>query len=180
VSKIECAVVIGLGAIGLLHAITIRNAGVKNIITSDFPGRKADIAKELGFKVLTPDELEKNYKELSDGLGFELVVIAAPVQQVQQNAPQYARKGGYVSYFASLPPGDHEKILLSSRMIHYNELVLYGTSDSTPAHVAQAVKVLQAQKDDFAKVVTVLPMEKWLEGYQGVMDMKYAKVVLTP
>jgi L-iditol 2-dehydrogenase len=91
----------------------------------------------------------------------------------------YARKGGYVSYFASLPP-DHEKLNLSSRMIHYNELVLYGTSDSTPEQVAVAVKLLSARKDDFAKIVTVLPMEQWLEGYQGVMDMRYAKVVLTP
>jgi L-iditol 2-dehydrogenase len=179
VSKMENALVIGLGAIGLLHAVAIRNAGVKNIITSDFPGRKADIARELGFTVLTPEDLAEKYKDLSDGMGFELVVIAAPVQKVQETAPMYARKGGYVSYFASLPP-EYEKISLSSRMIHYNELVLYGTSDSTPAHVAEAVKVLSAQKDDFAKIITVLPMEQWLEGYQGVMDMRYAKVVLTP
>jgi L-iditol 2-dehydrogenase len=179
VDKMENVVVIGLGAIGLLHSIAIRNAGVKNIITSEFPGHKADIAKDLGFTVVPPDELEKNYKELSGGLGFELVVIAAPVQKVQEAAPTYARKGGYVSYFASLPP-EHEKLVMSSRLIHYNELVLYGTSDSTPKHVEEAVKILSARKGDFEKMITVLPMEKWLEGYQGVMDMRYAKVVLTP
>jgi L-iditol 2-dehydrogenase len=179
VDKMEHVLVIGLGAIGLLHSITIRNAGVKNIITSEFPGHKADIAKDLGFTVVSPDELAEKYKELSGGLGFELVVIAAPVQKVQETAPQYARKGGYVSYFASLPP-EHEKLVMSSRMIHYNELVLYGTSDSTPKHVEEAVKILSARKEDFAKMITVLPMEKWLEGYQGVMDMRYAKVVLTP
>jgi len=179
VSNMENVVVIGLGAIGLLHAIAIRNAGVKNIITSDFPGNKAEIAKSLGFTVVNPDELKEKWKELSDGLGFELVVIAAPVQQVQEDAPGYARKGGYVSYFASLPP-EHEKLNLSSRMIHYNELVLYGTSDSTPKHVEDAVKLLSARKEDFLKVITVLPMEKWLDAYQGVMDMRYAKAVLTP
>ena len=175
----EDVLIIGLGAIGLLHSIAVRNAGVKNIITSDFPGHKTDIAKSLGFTVINPDELKEKWKELSKGLGFELVVIAAPVQEVQEIAPSYARKRGYVSYFASLPP-DHEKLNLSSRMIHYNELVLYGTSDSTPKHVEQAVKLLSARKEDFAKMITVLPMEQWLEGYQGVMDMRYAKVVLTP
>ncbi|GHV85248.1 alcohol dehydrogenase [Spirochaetia bacterium] len=179
IGKMEDVLVIGLGAIGLLHAIAIRDAGVKNIITSDFPGHKADIARDLGFKVVSPDELAENYKELSGGLGFELVVIAAPVQKVQETAPSYARKGAYVSYFASLPP-EHEKLNLSSRMIHYNELVLFGTSDSTPKHVEEAVKLLSARKEDFAKMITVLPMEKWMEGYQGVMDMRYAKVVLTP
>jgi L-iditol 2-dehydrogenase len=179
VKTMEDVLVIGLGAIGLLHAIALRNAGVKNIVTSDFPGRKAEIAKELGFMVIPPDELANRYRELSAGLGFELVVIAAPVQKVQEAAPRYARKGGYVSYFASLPP-DHETLAMSSRMIHYNELVLYGTSDSTPAHVKEALVLLRERKDDFAKMITVLPMEKWLEGYQGVMDMKYAKVVLIP
>ena len=179
VNTMEDVLIIGLGAIGLLHAIAIRNAGVKNIITSEFPGNKADIAKDLGFTVIHPDELANKYKELSNGLGFELVVIAAPVQQVQEAAPGYARKGGYVSYFASLPP-EHEKLNLSSRMIHYNELVLYGTSDSTPKHVEEAVRLLSARKEDFSKVITVLPMEKWLEAYQGVMDMRFAKVVLTP
>ena len=179
VNTMEDVVVIGLGAIGLLHAIAVRNVGVKNIITSDFPGNKADIAKRLGFTVVDPEDLTKKWKDLSNGLGFELVIIAAPVQQVQENAPGYARKGGYVSYFASLPP-EHEKLSLSSRMIHYNELVLYGTSDSTPKHVEDAVKLLSARKEDFTKVITVLPMEKWLEAYQGVMDMRYAKVVLTP
>ncbi|MDR1308195.1 MAG: alcohol dehydrogenase catalytic domain-containing protein [Treponema sp.] len=179
VDRMEHAVVIGLGAIGLLHSIALRNAGVKNIVTSDFPGHKADIARDLGFTVTLPEELEKNHKELSGGLGFELVVIAAPVRAVQEAAPSYARKGGYVSYFASLPP-EHEKLSLSSRMIHYNELILYGTSDSTPGHVKEAVKLLSARSGDFAKMITVLPMEQWMEGYQGVMDMRYAKVVLTP
>jgi L-iditol 2-dehydrogenase len=129
--------------------------------------------------VVSPEELAEKWKELSGGMGFELVVIAAPVQKVQENAPMYARKGGYVSYFASLPP-DNEKLNLSSRMIHYNELVLYGTSDSTPAHVEEAVKLMAERKDDFAGMITVLPMEQWMDGYQGVMDMRYAKVVLTP
>jgi L-iditol 2-dehydrogenase len=179
VNKMEDVLVIGLGAIGILHAIAIRNAGVKNIITSEFPGHKADIAKDLGFTIIHPDKLKKTWKDLSKGLGFELVVIAAPVQEVQENAPAYARKGGYVSYFASLPP-DHEKLNLSSRMIHYNELILYGTSDSTPEHIMESVNLLGKRKDDFQKLITVLPMEQWLEGYKGVMEMRYSKVVLIP
>jgi L-iditol 2-dehydrogenase len=179
INVMEDVVIIGMGAIGLLGAIALRNAGVKNIVTSEYPGRKADIARELGFTVIHPDELDKNYLDLSGGLGFELVFLAAPVQKVQEAASSFARKGGYISYFASLPP-ENEKLNLSSRLIHYNELVLYGTSDSTPKHVEEAVKLLSAKKESFEKVITVLPMEQWLEGYQGIMDMRYAKVVLTP
>jgi L-iditol 2-dehydrogenase len=176
---LEYAVVIGLGALGLFHSIALRNMGVKYIVCCDFPGAKFDLARGLGFTTLTPDELKAQYRDLSDGLGFELVVITAPAQIVQEEAPGYARKGGYVSFFASLPVAQ-EKLTMSSRQIHYNELVYFGTSDSTHIHVEKALTLLSAQRDLVQRIVTVLPMEQYMEGYQGVMDMRYAKVVLTP
>jgi L-iditol 2-dehydrogenase len=178
-AEMEYAVVIGLGALGLFHSIALRNIGVKNIVCCDFPGAKFDIARGMGFTTLTPDELKTQYRELSGGLGFELVIITAPSQTVQEEAPGYARKGGYISFFASLPVSQ-EKLTMSSRQIHYNELIYFGTSDSTHVHVEKALGLLSAQRDLVQRIVTVLPMEQYMEGYQGVMDMRYAKVVLTP
>lgn len=178
VETMSCAVVIGLGALGLFHSLVLRDRGVRNIVCCDFPGVKFDLAKQLGFTVLTPDELKERYLELSDGLGFELVVITAPANSVQAEAPMYARKGGYVSYFASLPVA-HDIIAVSSRKIHYGELVLYGTSDSTAAHVRMALQFMERCQDDIAKLITVLPMEEFLDGMHGVMEMRYAKVVLS-
>jgi L-iditol 2-dehydrogenase len=179
VGELEHVVVIGLGALGLFHSIALRDTGVRNIVCCDFPGAKYDLAREMGFTTVTPEELQKQYRELSGGLGFELVVITAPAQSVQEEAPLYARKGGYVSFFASLPVAN-EKLTMSSRVLHYNELVYYGTSDSTSAHVEKAIDLLSARREVVSRVMTVLPMEKYMEGYRGVMDMRYAKVVLIP
>ena len=178
VAGMNCAVVIGLGALGLFHSLVLRDQGVKNIVCCDFPGVKFDIAKELGFTVVTPEELKAQYLDLSEGLGFELVVITAPANSVQAEAPMYARKGGHVSYFASLPVSQ-EMIEISSRKIHYGELVLYGTSDSTAEHVRKALVFMERCQEEIIKMITVLPMEDWLSGMQGVMDMRYAKVVLS-
>jgi L-iditol 2-dehydrogenase len=178
-AELEYAVVIGLGALGLFHAIALRDLGVAHIVCCDFPGTKFNMAEEMGFTTVTPDELSAQFKDLSGGLGFELVVITAPSQSVQEQAPGYARKGGYVSFFASLPVAN-EKITMSSRLPHYNELVYFGTADSTPVHVVKALKLLSAKRDLIQKVITVLPMEQYMEGYTGVMDMRYAKVVLKP
>lgn len=60
----------------------------------------------------------------------------------------YARKGGYVSYFASLPVGD-EILSINSRTIHYNELNFYGTSDSTVKHIQAAVSLLKKNPEGF-------------------------------
>lgn len=176
---ISYAVIIGLGALGLFHALALREQGVANIVCCANPGVKMDLATELGFLTVTPDDLHKNYLELSAGLGFDLVVITAPSSQIQEKAPAYARKGGYVSYFASLPVAD-EAITISSRLLHYNELVFFGTSDSTARHVEAALRMIQTQSDSIKKVITVLPIDQVLAGIQGVMDKQYAKVVLVP
>lgn len=176
---ISYAVVIGMGALGLFHAIALRNEGVEHIVCCAFPGVKKDMADELGFGTITPDELKEQYLELSGGLGFDLVVITAPSNEVQAKAPAYARKGGYVSYFASLPVTD-EAITISSRLMHYNELVFFGTSDSTPGHVVQALDLIKSQADLIEKMITVLPMDHFLEGVEGILQKKYTKVVLLP
>jgi len=179
VESIGSALVIGLGALGMLHAIALREFGVGNVVCCDFPGRKSDITQALGFPTVVPEDLDKRYLDMSDGLGFELVVITAPSNAVQAQAPMYARKGGYVSYFASLPISD-EKIAISSRTLHYNELKYFGTSDSTVEHVKAAVEVIGKQKDAIAKIITVLPIEDVKSGIEGVLEMKYAKVVVKP
>jgi len=177
--SLSCALVIGMGALGLLHAIALKERGVGRIACCEFPGVKKDMADALGFQTLTPGELKERYLELSDGLGFELVVLTAPANAVQAEAPMYARRGGYVSYFASLPVKD-EQITLSSRLLHYNELTYYGTSDSTARHVRLALRTLENQAEAVASVVTVLPIDQALEGMLGVTQMRYAKVVLLP
>jgi len=179
VNTMSTALVIGLGALGILHAIVLREFGVGQIIGCDFPGKKKNLTAELGFETVTPDELEEKYLALSDGLGFELVVITAPDNNVQATAPKYARKGGYVSYFASLP-ASNEIIAVSSRLLHYNELVFIGTSDSTVEHVKAAVDVIGRQRDAIAKLVTVMPIDEVRAGIEGVIDMSLAKVVVMP
>ena len=179
VKEMEYAVVIGLGALGMLHSLVLRDMGVPNIICCDFPGYKKDLMDELGFTTLTPEELDEKYLELSDGLGFELVVITAPSKAVQENALKYARKSGYVSYFASLPVGQRD-ITIASNLLHYNELVMIGTSDSTVKHVRMAVEFLKRKQDQVKKMVTILPIEQVKDGMEGVREMRYAKVVLRP
>ena len=55
---------------------------------------------------------------------------------------KYAKKEVIVIILASLPVGD-EFININSRTLHYNELIAYGTSDSTAEHVKEADQCLE-------------------------------------
>lgn len=178
--KIQNAVIIGTGALGMFHAIALREAGVSNIVTMDNdPGIKQKMLEDLGFKFVHSDAFDAQYLELSGGEGFDLVVITAPSNKVQGEAPKYARKGGYVSYFASLPVGS-EMLQINARTIHYNELFLFGTSDSTPEHVKKAVELITRQQDSVRKLITKMPLADFQKGLDAIINRTAAKVVLIP
>lgn len=179
--EIENVVIIGLGPLGMLHAVCVREMGIKDIVCVEFLPKRMEMARQMGFKtVLTPDELDAQYKDLTNGEGFDLVIVTAPHNGAQSKSPMYARKGGYVSFFASLPVGS-EMLTINSRTIHYNELIVYGTSDSTPKHVQEAVKLLSANPDGFKPLIThVLPMSEFHKGIEAMKSGDAVKVVLVP
>ena len=178
--ELENVLIWGLGPLGMLHALCAREKGAKNIVCVAFPGKRSDMARDMGFTVLTPDEIDGKFKELSKVEGFDLVLITAPNNGVQSKAPMYARKGGYVSYFASLPVGD-EMLSVNSRTIHYNELNLYGTSDSTVKHVQAAVDLLRKNPDGFRPLIThVMPFSDFHKAIDEIKAKNAVKIVLVP
>lgn len=180
IEKIKSALVLGLGPLGLLHAVTLKQKGVSQVTCVEFPGRRADLAREMGFTVIDPTDIDDRYLEMTDGEGFDLVVITAPSNQVQAKAVMYAKKGGYVSYFASLPVGD-EYLNLNSRTVHYNELIVYGTSDSTVEHVKEAVRLLRQDPDAYRPLITHgLPMEDFHRAMDIIKEGSAVKIVLKP
>lgn len=178
--EINSVVIIGLGPLGILHAVAAREMGIENICCVEFPGKRMEIAKQLGFeKVFSPDEIDDKYLEASGGEGFDLVIITAPHNPTQAKAPMYARKGGYVSYFASLPVGN-EMITINSRVLHYNELIYYGTSDSTVKHVEDAVAILKKNPEGFRSLITTMPMSDFHKAVEELTAANLVKVVLLP
>ncbi len=179
--ELNNVLILGLGPLGMLHAVCVREKGAKNIVCVEFPGKRFQMAKEMGFsKVFTPEEIDDRYKDLTEGEGFDLVIITAPSNEVQSKAPMYARKGGYVSYFASLPVGN-EMLNMNSRTIHYNELILYGTSDSTVKHVQAAVDLLRKNPEGFRPLIThVMPFSDFHRAMNEIKEGNAVKIVLVP
>jgi L-iditol 2-dehydrogenase len=180
-AEIRSVLVLGLGPLGFLHALAARAKGAERVVCSEFPGARADLARELGFaQVIPPSELDATYLELSGQEGFDLVVVTAPHNPTQAKSPMYARKGGYVSFFASLAQGD-EMLSVNSRTVHYGELFVFGTSDSTPAHVKEAVALLRRETATFARLVTHrLPNREFRKAMDEIAAGRAVKVVLTP
>jgi L-iditol 2-dehydrogenase len=179
--EMKKVLVLGMGPLGFLHAITARSMGAEKVVCVDFPGRRTELAKSMGFvDTIAPDELDAKFADLTGGEGFDLVVVTAPHGPTQAKSPSYARKGGYVSFFASLPQGE-EILQVNSRTIHYGELIVFGTSDSTPEHIRQAVRLLRGHTAKYAPIVThELPLSGFHKAMEEIAGGAAVKVVLRP
>jgi len=87
------------------------------------------------------ENIERLVMEESGGYGADVVIVAAPAAQPQEEALKLVRKRGTVCLFASLPAGK-SNLNLDGRLIHYNEIQITGSSDSTAIDVQKAVKML--------------------------------------
>ena len=106
-------------------------------------------------------------------------MVSAPVAKAQEQALGMARKGGMINLFASLPKGASE-LKLDARLIHYRELFISGASDSSPYHVALAVKMLNRQMVSPKIITHRLPIEKFMDGLMLMKDEAGLKVLIKP
>ncbi len=177
----DSVLVMGAGPMGILNALVAREFGAAKIFISEInPARLAQCGSFKFDRLINPaeDDIEAVVKEETDGMGVDVVIVAAPAAFPQQQALSLVRKRGCVCLFASLPAGNSE-LTIDSRIIHYNEISLVGTSDSTPAHVQRAIEIID--NDDFPadKLVThTLPMTGFKDAIELMTSGEALRVVL--
>lgn len=183
VQKGDTVLVMGAGPMGILNAVVAREFGAAKIILSEInPARLAQGAS-FGFdRLVNPaqEDLAQVVKEETGGLGADVVIVAAPAAAPQEQAVTLVRKRGTVCLFASLPVGK-STLNVDSRPIHYGELRVVGTSDSTPAHVAKAVALIAAGTFPAGRLVThTLPFEGFKDAIALMEKGEALRVVLKP
>ncbi|MBN2296623.1 MAG: alcohol dehydrogenase catalytic domain-containing protein [Pirellulales bacterium] len=183
VSPGDTVVVIAAGPLGVMNACVARGIGAARVILVEVNPQRLRQAKTFGFDMLidpTKCNLVETIRRETGGLGADVVIVAAPAAAPQEQAVDLVRKRGTVCLFASLLAGKSD-ITFDSRTIHYNELKLVGTSDSTPEHVRAAVEMLVAGTVDAQRIAGhILPLDGILEAFELMQSGQALRVVLRP
>jgi len=181
--KGDVVVVIGAGPMGILNAAVAKGSGASKIILAEINPARLKQAEGFGFDLLVnpaEEDLTEIVKRETDGLGADIVVVAAPAAKPQEDALGMVRKRGTVCLFASLPVGKN-MLSIDSRPLHYNELRVVGTSDSTPTHVAQGVALIASGALPAEKIAThIMPLEDIEKAYELMQSGESLRVVLKP
>jgi L-iditol 2-dehydrogenase len=119
-------------------------------------------------------------RQESEGRGADVVIVAAPAAQPQEQAMSLVRKRGTVCLFASLPAGK-SMLNVDSRPIHYGEVRVIGISDSTAGHVQRAVQLIAGGCLPVDKVVShVLGLDDIHRAFALMEGGEALRVVLAP
>jgi L-iditol 2-dehydrogenase len=179
----DVVVVVGAGPLGIINACVAREFGAKKIILVEISEIRWKQAVSFDFtRVVNPDkeDLPQILSEETDGVGADVVIVAAPAAKPQEDALDLVRKRGTVCLFASLPAGQ-SMLSLDSRKIHYGEIRVVGTSDCTARQVAKAVELLVNNRLPAEKLAThILPFEKILTAFELMQRGEALRVVLKP
>ena len=179
----DTVVVLGAGPMGLINVCVARGMGAAKIILSEISPRRLAMAEGFGCDILVnPDkqDLAGIVKGATGGIGADVAIVAAPAAAPQEQAVHLVRKRGSVCLFASLLAGKHV-LQMDSRAIHYNELRVIGTSDSTPAHVAASVALLASGHIPADKIAThLLPLSEIHQAFDLMERGEALRVVLKP
>lgn len=183
VSLTDTIVIVGCGPLGLFHTQLAKLKGCSKIICVDFDQHRLHLAKQVGADhILSPQEvdLEEAIKELTNGIGASVVMVAVPDPQVVQNALNWVAPRGRINVFGGMPQ-DHQGIELNLNIIHYQEITIQGTSDSTPKHLHQAMELILTDRvrTDFM-ITKKITLEEAKEVLLQKPDLKQIKYVVIP
>lgn len=179
----DVVVVIGAGPMGILNACVAKGVGAGKIILAEVNAARLKQAEPFGFdQLVNPlnEDLTQVVLDETDGIGADVVIVAAPAAQPQEQALGMVRKRGTVCLFASLPVGKN-MLSLDSRKIHYGEVCVVGTSDSTPKQVEKAVELLANGKIPADKIAThILGLNDIVKAFELMTSGESLRVVLKP
>jgi len=180
------AVVIGAGIIGMLHTEYAKQKGAKAILVNRSAPRLI-LAQKIG---LPADEFVdasrcdpvQRVRELTEGLGADVIVCAASSKDVQKQAIEMAAVDADISFFAGIPKDD-PYVAVNTNLIHYNELHVHGANASHRRQYSEALDLIASGRVDVKKFIThKFPLEKIEEALRTLQDRRLnaIKVLIDP
>ncbi|TDE30804.1 alcohol dehydrogenase [Nonomuraea mesophila] len=174
-------VVMGAGPIGCLHVRLARARGASRVFLVDVNAERLAMAAELvrPDAAIDADPVEHVLK-LTGGRGADVVITAAASGAAQEQAVRMAARQGRISFFGGLPKDD-PVIALDSNLVHYRELTIVGANGSSPAHNAEALRLVADGAVVVSDLITHrLPLPQVLDGIDLVSRGAAIKVTIEP
>jgi L-iditol 2-dehydrogenase len=151
----DTVIIIGSGPIGLIHLQLSKLKGASKVIVTDLKRDRLKIASALGADVVIDaskeDQLSR-IKELTEGLGGDVVIEAVGLPQTWELAFRMTRKAGTTLFFGGC--ASKTNIMLDTEKIHYEDSTLKGIFHHTPLSVLKAYRLISCRRFNGKSLIT--------------------------
>jgi len=148
-------VLLGAGAISLLHLLTLRAMGLQHIAVLGRRANRAQHAKRLGAEEVFTGGMSQAREQVlayTQGRGADVVIECTGQVDVWEAAPGLARRGGQVVLFGGCPPGTSVRI--DTQRFHYDQLRIVSPFHFTPRAVRRAYELLTGDHFDGGALIS--------------------------
>ncbi|GAB4540903.1 MAG: zinc-dependent dehydrogenase [Anaerolineae bacterium] len=178
----DTVVILGAGPIGCLHVAIARARGASTIVSEPVKNRLDMVQAFEPDATIDPtrEDVVARVRELTGGLGADVVVCANPVASTQTQAVEMVRKRGKVVLFGGLPKAN-PMTTLDGNIIHYGEIEVVGAFSYHPTYHELALDLLKRGVIPADRLISdTFPLEKVGEAFEAAASGDVLKVVVTP
>lgn len=175
----DTVLVVGSGPIGLLHVQALK-ARRARVLVSDPLAVRLEKARSLGADAtINPlrDNLPEVVKAETEGQGVNVAIIATSnIDSIKQILPVLSVGGRLLLFAGFYPEG---KMTLDMNAIHYQELLVAGTSDYTRVEFAEALRLIEDKTVRISALIShVYPLQEISQALHTAESQKGLKVVV--
>lgn len=180
----DTVVIIGAGPAGCMHIGLAKARKATKVILVERLIPRLLLAK----KKFKPDvtisgeekEVIQKVKEETDGLGADVIIVAAPSPQAQEAALSMVAPRGRVVFFGGLAK-DNKVITIDSNIIHYTECSITGASSSLGRQNKEALELISKGLIDANEYITHrFSLDQIALAFEMVENKEAIKVVISP
>ncbi|GAC1649211.1 MAG: zinc-dependent dehydrogenase [Acidobacteriaceae bacterium] len=159
----ETVLVIGQGPTGILLSALASESGA-TIVGSDLYSSRLQLAREFGVSHTldaSAEDVVARVKELTDGRGADVVLVAVPGNRLITQAVEACRPGGKVMLFAAT---QHEDAIFDPGAVCLDEKSLLGSYSASVDIQDEAAQLVFSGKWDFTKLISHrFPLDRGVE-----------------
>jgi L-iditol 2-dehydrogenase len=178
----DTILIIGAGAIGLMHLLLLRALGLERIVVAGRRAFRLRMARELGAARVIDAETEDVRQivlDLTHGRGADTVIECTGRPSVWQQAIGLVRRGGTVVLFGGCPSGS--TIELDTGRIHYDQITLVSPFHYTQRAVRRAYELLCERRIEVTRLITgEYPLTRLLEVFSLLQQGNCIKYAVIP
>ena len=175
----ETELVVGAGPIGLMHLQVAKMFGAR-VIAADLIPERLELARRLGADAVldsSAGDLKQTMLDWTSGRGADAAVVTVGASPVVAQAAECLADGGRLNIFAGVYPS--APLGIEPNLIHYRELIITGSSDSTPEDMHSALGYIESGAVKVEPLIShVVPLDRLAEGFELVSNRQGLKVMV--